>query len=164
MHNAQQKHRTEHTVMVLVNQVNRKYNHLVSCLILQILYWNIGRLVENQTQSHSRLNGLTFPCIIYITHVKSRCWKLPSTLWNAEFWGKWNNLEPVFQISYDMFHTISSLCRFPQWKSSVLNGNAYLWMKQVYVTLCFNVTVCMMVVWAASHAGLFHKACHVSNL
>jgi len=37
-------------------------------------------------------------------------------------------------------------------------------MKQVYVTLCFNVIVCTMVVLAASHAGLFHKACHVSNL
>jgi len=37
-------------------------------------------------------------------------------------------------------------------------------MKQVYVTLCFNVTVCMMVVLAVSHAGLFHEACHVSSL
>jgi len=37
-------------------------------------------------------------------------------------------------------------------------------MKQVYVTLCFNVTVCTTAVLAATHAGLFHKACHVSNI
>lgn len=70
MHNAQQKHRTEHTltVMVLVNQVIRKYGHLVSCLILPILYWNIRGWVENQTQKHRKINGLTFPHKIYITY------------------------------------------------------------------------------------------------
>jgi len=43
----------------------------------------------------------------------------------------------IFQILYNTFH-ISSLCRLPQWKSSVLNCTTYSSTKEMYITLCFT--------------------------
>lgn len=97
--------------------------------------------IENRIQTCSRFNSLTFLHIMYIiytayTYVKSWHWKgPPSALKHAWFWMNWN-IWTLFLISYRAFHIISSLYKFTEWKSSVLNCTAYSQTKEMYVTLC----------------------------
>ena len=62
MHNAQQKYMTEHTftVTILVNQVIRKYNHLVSNLILPLLYKILGVRLKIKPRDMANLMALHF--------------------------------------------------------------------------------------------------------
>lgn len=89
-------------------------------------------------------NCLALPLMI---HIICRCRKWPPPLRVAWFWRNWNTEKAYSKFAWDIFHTISSWHRFPQWKSTLLNCTTFSWPKEMYITLCFTSVTCGRLKW-----------------